>query len=523
MFKIIAVMAAAVSAAAVILLLLWVISRAGLKKQSRIFKSGTWKEINWDANDEFDPDDETLYHTMDFDRDREFRLLMMTDIHYRNDGWYGIWTINFQNRKTDRDLRYLVKETNPDLIIVSGDVESGSLNDDNYRNFTDMMDSLGVPWTLVFGNHDAETRADKPAVMNIVEKGKNTVFRQGPTNLGITKDRVIDDRVYDEKTDKYAGGLGNTVINLRDKKTGIIYYSFILADTGDWQNMYGNMKSKNRLSVGPRPFSRVGVGLTDRQIEWYKYIIDGLTKYNRKKGGDTPETMFISHIAPNVCDYAAILSQYDNSYGGCYTSGGYPYNDLPFSTDAEWSSPADRPYIEFDESNKELTSDPKIAARLKFYNENAVEKAGNDAISQYLCLADNDKRGDYISGKNEKYPNPMHLSQLVKIIDREYPTHRENDLFIRAVYEKGSTKRMASGHNHCDGYEVFFDGITYNSVVKTGDIYVDRDWDNGNRGGSLFKIIGTNDGVSVKSEAVFTRNTGGKSARYPRPVTDWQE
>ena len=306
MFKIIAVTAAAVSAAAVIIILLWVISRAGLKKQSRIFKSGTWKEINWDANDELDPDDETLYHTMDFDRDREFRLLMMTDIHYRNDGWYGIWTINFQNRKTDRDLRHLVKETNPDLIIVSGDVESGSLNDDNYRNFTDMMDSLGVPWTLVFGNHDAETRADKPAVMNIVEKGKNTVFRQGPTNLGITKDRVIDDRVYDEKTDKYAGGLGNTVINLRDKKTGIIYYSFILADTGDWQNMYGNMKSKNRLSVGPRPFSRVGVGLTDRQIEWYKYIIDGLTKYNRKRAATPPKQCLFRTLRP-MC---AIMRQY---------------------------------------------------------------------------------------------------------------------------------------------------------------------------------------------------------------------
>lgn len=47
---------------------------------------------------------------------------------------------------------------------------------------------------------------------------------------------VLDKKLYDE-TDKYAGGLGNTVINLRDKDTGLIYYAFVLMNTGDWQNM----------------------------------------------------------------------------------------------------------------------------------------------------------------------------------------------------------------------------------------------------------------------------------------------
>ena len=499
----------------------WGISRLQLKKENAKRISGTWVETNWSADDKFNPDDETLYHTIDFDSSKEFRLLCLTDIHYRNGGWYGTWTINYQNTKTDRDIREMTEEVKPDLILATGDLETGTLNDKNYEAFVKVMDSLGVPWTIVFGNHDAEHRADKPAIMNILQKSENGIFRQGPTNLGITKDRVIDESVYDENTDKYAGGLGNTVINLRDRDTGIIYYAFILTDTGDWQNMYGNMQAKNRLDVGHRPFSRVGVGLTDRQIEWYKWVIDGLTEYNESKGGKMPETMFVSHIGMKIYEYALILSQYDNEFGGKYSETGFDNNDLPFSADTEWCSPSDRPYIEYDSSDKTLTENPIIAEKVKSFNENAVEKIGNDALAQYWILGDNERRQDYIDGKNETYPNPKHIDELIADLTEGYKIHKENDMFVKAVYEKGSTKRMISGHNHCDGYEVTFDGITYDSIVKTGDIYVDKDWDMGNHGGTFFTIKQNGDSIEITSKALYTRKTDYVSTRYPRPVEDF--
>lgn len=499
----------------------WGVSRLQLKTESQKSVSGSWVETDWSSSDQYDPEDETLYHTIDLDSTESFRLLCLTDIHYRNGGWYGTWAINYQNTQTDRDIKKLAKEAEPDLIIAIGDIETGTLNDKNYQSFADLMDSIGIPWTIVFGNHDAEHRADKPAIMNILQKSKSCVFRQGPTNLGITKDRVIDESIYDEKTDKYAGGLGNTVINLRDKNTGLIYYAIILADTGDWQNMYSNMEAKNRLDIGPRPFSRVGVGLTDRQIEWYKWVIDGLEAYNQAKGGAMPETMFVSHIGMKAFDYAAILSQYENSYGGHYTQGGFDNNDLPFHTEAEWSSPSDRPYIEYDGSNTQITENQTIAKKLEAYTKNAVEKAGNDAIAQYWCLADNTKRQDYIDGKNTDYPNPKHLDTLIKEISDGYKIHKENDMFIRAVYEKGSTKRILSGHNHCDGYEIEFDGITYDSIVKTGNIYVDKECDMENHGGTLFSIQKTEQGIEIESRALYTQKKDYESSRYPRPVEDF--
>lgn len=505
---------------------IWGISRVQLKNEETKFVSGEWKETVWSENDTYNPDDNELYYTFDIENAEDFRLLVLTDIHYRNDGWLGTWSVNFQNTKTDKDIKMLKNEAKPDLIIVTGDIETGSLNDSNYESFVKIMNEIGVPWTVVFGNHDAEHRADKPAIMNIIQKSKNSVFRQGPTNLGIEKSEAFDESLHNEAIDKYAGGLGNTVINLRDKDSKIIYYAFILMDTGDWQNMYGNLSSKKRIEIGARPFSRTGVGLTNRQISWYKWAIKGITQYNLKMGADkkssVPETMLLCHIGMKSLDYAAILSQYDNNYGGVYTKGGYDNNNLPFHTEAEWSRPSDRPYIEYDSSDEKITGNKVIMKKVSDYNACSVEKQGNDAINQYWLLADNDKREAYINGENETYPNPMHIDELVKIINDSYAIHKQNDLFLKAVYDMGSTKRIVTGHNHCDGYEVFFDGITYTSAVKTGDIYIDKECDMNNHGGSLFVISNNNLKADVESKALYTKKENYQSVRFPRPVNDWQ-
>lgn len=505
----------------IIPLSVWGVSRMQLKSEEKKMISGTWEEVNWDSSQKFEPENEELYHTIDIDSSKPFTLLTMSDIHYRNGGWFGTWALNGENKKTDKDIASLKEQAKPDLIIVTGDIETGSLNDLNYKSFVKVMDEIGVPWTIAFGNHDSEHRADKPAIMNILQESKTCIFRQGPTNLGMTKEEVVDESVYDEKISSQAGGLGNTVINLRDKETGEIIYAFVLMDTGDWQNMYQNMLNKNRLETGPRPFSRVGVGLTNRQIEWYKWVIDGLTAYNKAKGFDTPETMFLCHIGMKSLDYATILSQYENSWGGKYTEGTFENNDLPFHTEAEWSRPADRWYTEYDGSDEKITGNDAIMNRVKEFGENAKEKEGNDAISQYWLLANKSNREKYLAGENESFPNPKHISELIPIIDKAYAVHKANDLFIKAVYDKNSTKRIVTGHNHCDGYEVEFDGITYTSVVKTGDIYVDRESDMENRGGAMFTITKTADGVNVVSKALYTRFNNYKSTAYPRPVEEW--
>lgn len=522
--KTIAITLIAAVAALLILFGVYGVSRIVLNIKSKDVKTGYFTEYNWSARDVYDPNDESAFYTFDIPKSREFKTLTLTDIHYKNDGFYasGVWVLNAMNKKTDRDIKKLVKETEPDLIIVGGDLETGTLNDLNYKRFATLMDGFGIPWTVVFGNHDAEHRADKAYLMNIMQSKKNCIFKQGPTNIGIFEDdcpeSLSDLITYDSLYDPYAGGLGNTVIHLRDPETREIYFAYILMDTGDWRNSALNITAEKRN--GKKLFSRAGVGLTNKQIEWYDWVVRGMERYNIDTAGieKAPVSMFVSHIGMRAYDYAAILSCYENSYGGFYSNDGrYVNNDLPSSTDAEWSRPADRNYIEYDYSMPALSGDGAEAAynreRLAY---NGIEAKYFNAISDFWKLADNTRREAYI-----KSAGAATLKELVAVIDEGYEIHKNNDLFMKKLYELGSTKYITSGHNHCDGYEVVFDGITFTSIVKTGDIYVDTDWDRGNRGGTLFTVSYENGEVISTGKPYYVRFTDKASKRYPRPVEDF--
>ncbi|MGN0538662.1 MAG: metallophosphoesterase family protein [Candidatus Fimenecus sp.] len=69
-----------------------------------------------------------------------------------------------------------------------------------------------------------------------------------------------------------------------------------------------------------------------------------------------------------------------------------------------------------------------------------------------------------------------------------YEDYKENYDFYKAIKELESTRHIISGHNHCFGYTVNFDGISFTSVAKTTSIYVQRKSDHGKRGGTVFII-----------------------------------
>ena len=56
-------------------------------------------------------------------------------------------------------LRYVVAQTQPDLILLTGDYVYGDYDDNGscFREQTDFFDSLGVYWAPIFGNHDNDS------------------------------------------------------------------------------------------------------------------------------------------------------------------------------------------------------------------------------------------------------------------------------------------------------------------------------------------------------------------------------
>jgi len=57
-------------------------------------------------------------------------------------------------------LRYtidkLIKDNSPDLITVTGDMAYPG-DYDSYETFASLLDSYGIPWTVVWGNHDHQS------------------------------------------------------------------------------------------------------------------------------------------------------------------------------------------------------------------------------------------------------------------------------------------------------------------------------------------------------------------------------
>ncbi|MCQ2425944.1 MAG: metallophosphoesterase [Lachnospiraceae bacterium] len=57
-------------------------------------------------------------------------------------------------------VKKLVSELSPDLIVLTGDNVYGEFDDKGrmMKEFVALMDSFGIPWAPVFGNHDNESR-----------------------------------------------------------------------------------------------------------------------------------------------------------------------------------------------------------------------------------------------------------------------------------------------------------------------------------------------------------------------------
>lgn len=202
---------------------------------------GKVSDYVWNENEEFDISKTSFVKK---EKGKDFTVLNIADIHFADFDAKRI-AESFFVTKTIKDL---VKKVKPDLIFLLGDSVCTESTVHSINRVVDLMESFGIPWAPMFGNHDDEGNCDLNYLADVMMSGKHCLMQKGDPSMGV----------------------GNYIVNVaednNDGTTNIIE-SFIVMDS-------------HKGSV------------YDNQIQWYKWACDGINKYTNNKA----EISLVEHI-----------------------------------------------------------------------------------------------------------------------------------------------------------------------------------------------------------------------------------
>lgn len=195
------------------------------------------------------------------DPDKDFVVMNVTDIHLSDYTQDAVTNIrNLEN------IRRMAEKLQPDLITVSGDLFWKDSTVYSVRRLTEFMDSLGIPWAPIFGNHDAEGNCDANYLAEVMMEGEYCVMQKGDASMGV----------------------GNYIVNVCEGEK--IVHSIILMDS------HGN-----------------GI-LSQEQNAWYAWAVEGI----QTAAGEQVTSSVIMHIPVAQFAYA-----YDEAWDGEDWRDGY--------------------------------------------------------------------------------------------------------------------------------------------------------------------------------------------------------
>lgn len=211
----------------------------------------------WLSSDEFDGN---RYQTVEKRPGEEFKILQLADIQ--------IGSMS-QMAQTRARIQEAVDATEPDLILLTGDNVEGQIGGAILKALGQFMDSFGIPWAPIYGNHDGEGSYDLNWQGDVYESFAHCLFEKGPVTL------------Y---------GVGNYAFNLTEN--GKIVYSFILFDSGAWR-IYTD-------GSGAYDF------IKENQIAWYDWYVRGVSE--AVYGEFDPAA---GKVVPSVCALHIPLPEYE--------------------------------------------------------------------------------------------------------------------------------------------------------------------------------------------------------------------
>lgn len=200
-----------------------------------------------------------------------FKILQITDIHILND--------EKKDAKAFKTITAMVETTNPDMIMLTGDLTSEKENFTAFKTCCEFLESFNIPWAFVFGNHegldipyeenevlDPEKIADRQTLSDYLESLPNCIYEAGDENVD---------------------GMGNYYYNVKNAD-GKVITSLIMMDS----------HSYDKKNDGYDHFH-------DNQIEWYENTVKSIAK---EVNGDE------NKVVPSLAFFHVPMKEYMTAY-----------------------------------------------------------------------------------------------------------------------------------------------------------------------------------------------------------------
>ena len=113
----------------------------------------------------------TAQSRLKFDKEGRFKILQVTDMH-----------INLKKGQSEvcfELLKEAIGEERPDLVVFTGDQVTELNPGAAWKRLVEQMNESGVPWTMVFGNHDHEQGMSREEIYEIVKGASCCLMSKG--------------------------------------------------------------------------------------------------------------------------------------------------------------------------------------------------------------------------------------------------------------------------------------------------------------------------------------------------------
>lgn len=195
--------------------------------------------------------------------DSGLKVIQLTDTHFGG-GWMSIK----KDSMALNAVAAMISAEKPDLVIITGDVaypvffQAGTFNNKSgAKLFAELMETLGVYWTVSYGNHDTEAYSyfDREEITDFYKEYPHCLMRDGAQSVD---------------------GCGNQVFNVV-KSNGVITRSLYTVDSHSYVDgdYLGIMWKYDNIH--------------DNQIEWYKNTVEANNKQNQMKHYASSDSAFL--------------------------------------------------------------------------------------------------------------------------------------------------------------------------------------------------------------------------------------